>query len=375
MLAVARALIQRPKVLLIDEMSMVLAPVIVESLLPIIRQVADQSDAAVVLVEQHIALALEVADLAVVMVHGKIIASGTAEEVGREEAARCSGPTSAAKALRPTERSTSRSTIGSHGVGEGPDQVASTSEKRVETAMRGQEVTLCPGPKEVPTSLGRHESPERQEDPVVVDRTWVGVFGHSPPSRVGRHELRPGHQRGGSVPRGCQLAGRGSNGRCFPVDQGSDVGSIDQHVVETEVALQEAATVRRDHVIDMVVQPLSSQRHGGQRGSTEFGDTRRHRVDGSQNRLVGHLRARRVEARVTQALERQGVEACQVGSDVTPDLDSVFARLGEIGKEFTGLGALDALPSPKRCRPRAWHSTPRRRTARVSRHPRIRRPS
>jgi len=87
MLAVARALIQRPKVLLIDEMSMGLAPVIVESLLPIIRQVADQSDAAVVLVEQHIALALEVADLAVVMVHGKIIASGTAEEVGREEAA------------------------------------------------------------------------------------------------------------------------------------------------------------------------------------------------------------------------------------------------------------------------------------------------
>jgi branched-chain amino acid transport system ATP-binding protein len=85
MLAVARALIQAPKVLLIDEMSMGLAPVIVESLLPIIREVADQSNAAVVLVEQHIALALEVADSAVVLVHGSIVASGSAEEVRRQE--------------------------------------------------------------------------------------------------------------------------------------------------------------------------------------------------------------------------------------------------------------------------------------------------
>jgi branched-chain amino acid transport system ATP-binding protein len=86
MLAVARALIQAPKVLLIDEMSMGLAPVIVESLLPIIRHVADQSNAAVVLVEQHIQLALEVADTAIVLVHGGIVASGSAEDVRRQEA-------------------------------------------------------------------------------------------------------------------------------------------------------------------------------------------------------------------------------------------------------------------------------------------------
>jgi branched-chain amino acid transport system ATP-binding protein len=86
MLAVARALIQAPKVLLIDEMSMGLAPVVVESLLPIIRQVADESDAAVVLVEQHVQLALEVADVAIVLVHGGIVASGSADEVRREEA-------------------------------------------------------------------------------------------------------------------------------------------------------------------------------------------------------------------------------------------------------------------------------------------------
>jgi len=86
MLAVARALIQAPKVLLIDEMSMGLAPVIVESLLPIIRQVADESNAAVVLVEQHVQLALEVADVAIVLVHGGIVASGSADDVRREEA-------------------------------------------------------------------------------------------------------------------------------------------------------------------------------------------------------------------------------------------------------------------------------------------------
>jgi branched-chain amino acid transport system ATP-binding protein len=85
MLAVARALIQSPRVLLIDEMSMGLAPVIVESLLPIVRRVADESNAAVVLVEQHIQLALEVADIAAVLVHGGIVAAGTADEVRKQE--------------------------------------------------------------------------------------------------------------------------------------------------------------------------------------------------------------------------------------------------------------------------------------------------
>jgi branched-chain amino acid transport system ATP-binding protein len=84
MLAVARALIQAPTVLLIDEMSMGLAPVIVEALLPVIRNVATESDAAVVLVEQHVQLALEVADLAMVLVHGDVVASGPAEEVRGE---------------------------------------------------------------------------------------------------------------------------------------------------------------------------------------------------------------------------------------------------------------------------------------------------
>jgi branched-chain amino acid transport system ATP-binding protein len=81
MLAVARALVQRPRALLIDEMSMGLAPVIVEQLLPVIRQVADETGAVVVMVEQHVHLALEIADHAVVIVHGQAVMAGDAREL------------------------------------------------------------------------------------------------------------------------------------------------------------------------------------------------------------------------------------------------------------------------------------------------------
>jgi branched-chain amino acid transport system ATP-binding protein len=78
MLAVARGIIQQPRVLLIDEMSMGLAPIIVESLLPMVRDIAQSTGTAVVLVEQHVNLALEVADHAVVLVHGEVALAGTA---------------------------------------------------------------------------------------------------------------------------------------------------------------------------------------------------------------------------------------------------------------------------------------------------------
>lgn len=83
MLAVARALTQNPRVLLIDEMSMGLAPVIVEELLPIVRRIADETNAVVVLVEQHVQLALEVADEALVIVHGGVRMSGPASDLAK----------------------------------------------------------------------------------------------------------------------------------------------------------------------------------------------------------------------------------------------------------------------------------------------------
>jgi branched-chain amino acid transport system ATP-binding protein len=87
MLAVGRALVQAPKVLLIDEMSMGLAPVVVESLMPLIRQVASESQACVILVEQHVQLALEIADQAAVLVHGDVVVSGPAADLRRNAGA------------------------------------------------------------------------------------------------------------------------------------------------------------------------------------------------------------------------------------------------------------------------------------------------
>jgi len=81
MLAAARGLVQQPRVLLIDEMSMGLAPVVVEQLLPLVRKIADTTGAVVVLVEQHVQLALEVADHAMVLVHGEVALRGTAAEL------------------------------------------------------------------------------------------------------------------------------------------------------------------------------------------------------------------------------------------------------------------------------------------------------
>jgi len=87
MLAVARALVQGPRALLIDEMSMGLAPIIVEQLMPLVRQVADETGAAIVLVEQHVHLALEIADTAMVLVHGDVSLSGKAAELRDDPAA------------------------------------------------------------------------------------------------------------------------------------------------------------------------------------------------------------------------------------------------------------------------------------------------
>ena len=86
MLAIGRALMQDPKVLLVDELSMGLAPVIVESLLPVIRRVVDETGAACVMVEQHVMLALEIADTAMVLAHGDIALRGDAKELAADDA-------------------------------------------------------------------------------------------------------------------------------------------------------------------------------------------------------------------------------------------------------------------------------------------------
>ena len=81
MLAMARALIQRPKILLVDELSMGLAPIVVERLFDAIRQVATEEGCAVVFVEQYVGLALKVADAVSVLNHGGVVLSGAAREI------------------------------------------------------------------------------------------------------------------------------------------------------------------------------------------------------------------------------------------------------------------------------------------------------
>jgi len=84
MLAIARALLSKPKLLLLDEPSMGLAPIIVAEIYKIIKDIKEEGT-TVLLVEQNAKQALKIADYGYVMETGKIIAEGTAEELLKDE--------------------------------------------------------------------------------------------------------------------------------------------------------------------------------------------------------------------------------------------------------------------------------------------------
>ena len=82
MLAMGRALMARPKILLLDEPSMGLAPILVKEIFHIIREINEQGT-TILLVEQNARMALSVADRAYVMETGNIVLSGTGEELAQ----------------------------------------------------------------------------------------------------------------------------------------------------------------------------------------------------------------------------------------------------------------------------------------------------
>jgi branched-chain amino acid transport system ATP-binding protein len=85
MLAVSRALMLRPKLMLLDEPSFGLAPLIVKELFGILRAVNQKEGVSMLVVEQNAAMALELADHAYLIETGRVVLSGTAADIKRDD--------------------------------------------------------------------------------------------------------------------------------------------------------------------------------------------------------------------------------------------------------------------------------------------------
>ncbi|HEX9183401.1 MAG TPA: ABC transporter ATP-binding protein [Burkholderiales bacterium] len=85
MLAVSRALMLRPRLMLLDEPSFGLAPLIVKELFGILRAVNQKEKVSMLVVEQNAAMALELADHAYLIETGRVVLSGTAADIKRDD--------------------------------------------------------------------------------------------------------------------------------------------------------------------------------------------------------------------------------------------------------------------------------------------------
>ena len=88
MLAISRALMLAPRLMLLDEPSFGLAPLVVQEIFRIMRRINSEAKVSLLLVEQNAALALELADHAYVLETGRVVMSGKASEIKNDEAIR-----------------------------------------------------------------------------------------------------------------------------------------------------------------------------------------------------------------------------------------------------------------------------------------------
>ncbi len=88
MLAISRALLLRPRLLLLDEPSFGLAPLIVKDIFAILRRIRDEEKVSILLVEQNASLALAFAEDAYLLETGRIVVSGKAHEISKDESIR-----------------------------------------------------------------------------------------------------------------------------------------------------------------------------------------------------------------------------------------------------------------------------------------------
>ena len=88
MLAVGRALMMRPRLMLLDEPSFGLAPLLTEELFRILGAISRERQVSLLVVEQNASLALGIADHAYLLETGRIVMSGSAEELGKDESVR-----------------------------------------------------------------------------------------------------------------------------------------------------------------------------------------------------------------------------------------------------------------------------------------------
>jgi branched-chain amino acid transport system ATP-binding protein len=85
MLAIARALMSKPTLLLMDEPSMGLAPLIVQEIFRIIKKINEEEGTTILLVEQNANMALSIANRAYVLETGEIVKEGTGQELLKDE--------------------------------------------------------------------------------------------------------------------------------------------------------------------------------------------------------------------------------------------------------------------------------------------------